>query len=532
MRNLSESCSFLRARGKARLNSPLGTFDAITKTINIDYYNLENVAKNMDSCLSYYTYYHEQMHHYQYTASTLGLFYTYLMDVEYERISLLVDELDFTPPLLSCVEKQNIEWNEKLHPLREKLGFKNKYTEPLDYLQILLDEISDIELFLFILEGGFSLEKLEKITRNRPIRTDLICEMYYFISYYYDLTGKKLGAFYDDAIKETRNGKQISDKNNPIILMPLPNGLTFGYYAVLESHARYCELTRVLSDMGKYHKPEILVRVKKELTKQDDYQTAYNLFASMVIHIPKELTPLSVFLFCLVCDYTIHIPVPQTPGLKDSLLVMSDFNLMMPAPRFVSICCAVDRAVKADTVIKLNDLKYGKNQLLERKTLDEWNRLIYFLYDIISKDTGYPSPIRIAKAFLENDDAFNEKNMSHFPFEYDNAVFWEACKTRIEYPLFFINPELFRLIDRKKYIEISNAQGAPAMQLQKELIFYERKGQWIGQGYLLKRVLSHYLSALFFGYEQDMDLEKYFGVSMQDVENAVYNKYGKVKRFW
>lgn len=49
---------------------------------------------------------------------------------------------------------------------------------------------------------------------------------------------------------------------------------------------------------------------------------------------------------------------------------------------------------------------------------------------------------------------------------------------------------------------------------------------------MVKRVLSKYLSGLFFGYEANMDPKKYFGVSIQDVEMVIKDRYGKVKRFY
>lgn len=56
MRNLSESCSFLKMRSKAKLNSPLGTFDTITRTIETDKYYLDNLTDTVDSWLHYCTF--------------------------------------------------------------------------------------------------------------------------------------------------------------------------------------------------------------------------------------------------------------------------------------------------------------------------------------------------------------------------------------------------------------------------------------------------------------------------------------------
>ncbi len=533
MRNLSESCSFLKMRSKAKLNSPLGTFDTITRTIETDKYYLDNLTDAVDSWLHYCTFFHEQMHYYQFASSSLGLFFTCLMDMEYEIIAPLVQELDFIPPFINCVENQADEFNKRLHSLREMLGYKKEQAQSFDYVQKLLDEISDIELFLFVLEGGFPPEQLEQVTKGRPLRTSLMNKIYYYVSRLYDHTGKDLNAFYDSMKKKYSPKKSKLANCNEIMLMSAPNGLAFGYNMILESQARYCELTRLLSYMGRFNEPENLVKVRQELLKKDDYQIAHNIFASVVTHLSKEMTPIHVFLFCLVCDYAIHIPIPQTPQLGDSFLALYDFNLIMPGPRFISICSALNRALKDGSDISAKEWDWGKVQFLELKTLDEWNRLIYILYDVISKDTGYPSPISIANAFIENNYTFDAWRMDFFPVDYDNAVFLEACKTRIKYPLFFINPELFRLIDRKKYIEISNSQGPPAMKVKKGLIsFSKRKNHEMQQGYLVKRVLSKYLSGLFFGYEANMDPKKYFGVSIQDVEMVIKDRYGKIKRFY
>lgn len=495
MRNLSESCSFLKMRNKTRLNSILGTFDTITRTIKIDDFDLDNFADTIDSWLSYYTFYHEQAHYYQFTSSTLGLLLTCLVDVELELIAPLVNELDFVPPFINCVEEQATEFNKKIHSFQENFGFKEDFgfkkeqTELLNYVQILLDDISDIELFIFVLEGGFSPEKMEQITKNRPLRTNYLMKIYQYISQFYNHAGKDLSTFYDDIEKKLQESKIKLPKNN-IIFMKSSNGLAFGYNYILEAHARYCELTRLLSDIERFNEPEVLVKVKNKLIQPDDYQTAYNLFTSIVANITKELIPFNVFVFCLVCDYTINIPIPQIPQIRDSIEALYNFNLMMPGPRFVSICRALNHVIQNSSTINIDDLDFERAQFLELKTLNEWNRLIYFLYDIISKETGYPSPISIANAFIENNYTFDVKNLQYLPFDYDNAVFLEACKIRIKYPLFFINPELFRLIDREKYIEISNTQGSPIMRIKSGLATLYNSNSNANekqQGYLIKK---------------------------------------------
>ena len=59
--NLSENCLFLKMRNKMKLNSVFGSFDTITKFIEIkdfDLFDTNAIEANVESWLNYYTYYH------------------------------------------------------------------------------------------------------------------------------------------------------------------------------------------------------------------------------------------------------------------------------------------------------------------------------------------------------------------------------------------------------------------------------------------------------------------------------------------
>lgn len=77
-------------------------------------------------------------------------------------------------------------------------------------------------------------------------------------------------------------------------------------------------------------------------------------------------------------------------------------------------------------------MKLQKNDIFNPRALSDWNKAIDIIYEGINKKTGYSSPITKAKAFIENEYKFTD----HLSFDYDNIVFMEACKTRLQYPLF------------------------------------------------------------------------------------------------
>lgn len=171
-------------------------------------------------------------------------------------------------------------------------------------------------------------------------------------------------------------------------------------------------------------------------------------------------------------------------------------------------------------------------KMLQLKTLDDWNKIINIIYDGISKETRFSSPLSIAQAFIDNNYKFDIEILQNYPFDYDNYLFLEACKTRLEYPLFFINPELFRLIDREKYIEISNRQGPTFIQIgEKQASLYNNHESLKSQGYLLKKIFTDYISTLFFGIEVNSSFEKKNIGQINEAKEIICSRYGKFKHY-
>ena len=112
------------------------------------------------------------------------------------------------------------------------------------------------------------------------------------------------------------------------------------------------------------------------------------------------------------------------------------------------------------------------------------------------------------------------------------TFFLEACTIRLKYPLFFINPELFRLIDREKYIEISNSQGPSFIQIgEKQASLYNNHENLKSQGYLLKKTFTDYISSLFFGIEANGDVEKKIIGQINEAKEIICSRYGKFKHY-
>ncbi len=524
--NLSENCLFLKMRNKMKLNSVFGSFDTITKFIEIkdfDLFDTNAIEANVESWLNYYTYYHEKMHYYQFTSTSLGLFITCLEDLKLDSIIPFINELDFVPPFIDCVEEHEKEFNQKIYLMRDKLGISKYQTKELDYIKVLFDSLSEAELLMWIMEGGFSEKELELITKNTPFTNYGIRKIYSFISEYYKLAGKDLFTFYSSFLKDFEKSK-IQIPSPQFYFVELDNGVSFGYNHILEAQARYCELTRLISNVRRFGDNNIHKSVKNILTKQDYYQEAYNIFKSIVVNIERCDQYFIIFVFCLICDYAINIPIPQIPQLEESYASLLDLTIMLPAVRFFHICFAVNEVIiKCDTCMKLQ-----KNDIFNPRALSDWNKAIDIIYEGINKKTGYSSPITKAKAFIENEYKFTD----HLSFDYDNIVFMEACKTRLQYPLFFINPELFRLIDRKTYIELTNKHQAPIMQLNKEIrCYHENTDDEMIQGFWFKCIISRYASKLFWGTECNPDLAQFFDSNKEVFEKAIFDKYGKVKPF-
>lgn len=534
--NLSKSCSFLKMRRKKHLNSILGTFYEDTKTIDIKNYDLDSFEDSIDSWLNYTTFFHEQMHYYQFASSSLGLFLTCLEDLKFELILPFISELDYTPPFIGSAENKEREFNAEIRKIRQKYGIDEDPPENYNFIGDIFNFISEIDLIMWILEGGFTHDELEPYKKEVNSTLKFLDNIYYYLFQLYEHTGKDLSTIYDDLKKEIQ---KINLPKKDIILIKMDSGESLGYNQILEAHSRYCELTRLTSYIYRYKETRVLKSVKKILTTQDYYQDAYNMYKSIVVNIGECDELFDIFIFCLICDYAINIPIPQTPQITDSILVLYDFNYMTPGLRFINICRAVNSIFLNNTDTDINSI--GDYKLLELGTLDDWSDFIKLLYDRISEKTGYASPLSIAKAFIDNEYKFDISSLQHAPFDYDNFIFLEACKIRLEHPLFFINPELFRLIDREKYIEISNSQGPRVMKVKKGFATLynnkigdlndEEKGRRFN-GYLIKNILTTYYSGLFYGCEQDVDPNKIFMVKTQDAEKVINDKFGKIKRFW
>lgn len=524
MMNLSKNCSFLKMRKRIRFNSISGIFDTLTGTINIKDFNLDAHENDYDSMFSILTFCHEQMHYYQFISSSLGLYLSCLEDVEHEIMAFLINEFDFAPPLVNCLEKNANIYNEILNKKRQELGIELGENKCL--IEDIILNISEIEILIWAMEGGYSKKEMELIINQKSINfsRNINTRIYPHLYNLYEHTGKNLNSIYENCFRDLKREIDVLCKSSLSFVL-LENGETLGYKQILESHARYCEITRLISYIDRFHE-EYLMTMKGILTKQDDYQIAYNIFKTIVVNMKGCDELFLIFVFCLICDYSINIPMPQTPQIAESFIALFDVNWIFPGWRFVHICKAVNKCFSKKDVTDMEITRF------ELKSLDDWNKIIDIIYEGISKETYFSSPLSIAHAFIDNDYKFDIEILQNYPFDYDNYLFLEACKTRVEYPLFFINPELFRLIDREKYIEISNRQGPSVIQIgEKQASLYNNHENLKSQGYLLKKIFSDYISTLFFGIELNSDFEKKIIGQINKAKEIICSRYGKFKHY-
>lgn len=269
MMNLSKNCSFLKMRKIIKFNSISGIFDTATGAINIKDFNLDVHENDYNFMSSILTFCHEQMHYYQFTSSSLGLYLTCLEDIEHEIMAFLINEFDFVPPPVNCLEKKANLYNEILNKKRHELGIELSENKCL--VEDIIQNISEIEILIWAMEGGNSKKEMELNINQKYINfsKNINTRIYPHLYQLYEHTGKKLNNIYEDCFRNFK--KEIDDLcKTSLSFVLLENGVTLGYKQILESHARYCEITRLISYIDRFHE-EYLMTMKGILTKQDDY---------------------------------------------------------------------------------------------------------------------------------------------------------------------------------------------------------------------------------------------------------------------
>ena len=96
-----------------------------------------------DSFRDYVTAYHENIHWFQQTSSTIGYFFNLIIQVEHSIIYSFIDKIEIELPLIDyLIEKKEII-NEQISLEPEIFGFPTSYN--IDYVEYYIHKLSSLE---------------------------------------------------------------------------------------------------------------------------------------------------------------------------------------------------------------------------------------------------------------------------------------------------------------------------------------------------------------------------------------------------
>lgn len=454
MENLLNHYSFLKRKKNERLFNVSGLFNKQNYLIEINDYKDNDFREVVIASL---TICHEKKHWYQYVGSSLGYFYSCLNQTNQNILLGVIRNLNISLPMLDFFLNNKELINNIFIGDPSKFGYhvseeNQSLLNGFDFTDYTIKKVSSLEYLIYILEGNYTQKEFEEnfdIFKNNnldDILHDTLEDM-----------GRLHGIIDLNLINNFLSFQEAVSDKEPQALMHirLPDEkVIFGTNHILEAHARFNEVILLDKYIDKYFYDEkmysTLLDLKNKLLSDATYTVAFKIYKKL-IGIKSNYEQ---FIFLLVCDYACNVPIFKG---KDMYYENISINSFLPQNRFIEIC----------KILKKYPLKN-----LDLQSISDYNNFISSIYEFISVHLRFISPLEISKEFLQlfqrkDRGVLLQNNLYTLDFGIDRYI--RACKIRLKYPLFFISPDLFQILDKDHYNNIVDFIGHPILGVKGEL---------------------------------------------------------------
>ena len=457
--SLLNLCSYLKKRNNNSLYNDYGYFDTYNLLINLD---IRDSHDRYDSFRDYVTAYHENIHWFQQTSSTIGYFFNLIIQVEHSIIYSFIDKIEIELPLIDyLIEKKEII-NEQISLEPEIFGFPTSYN--IDYVEYYIHKLSSLEYLIYLFEGNFTESQYKEMDLYLRART--INELIYFSCKDTLWLYENLGIYNNQNHLFLETVYKYLEKNRHIEFIGLEDGTCLGVKHILEGHARVNDY--LLLDLLYIEHPsdDIYLKIKKDLTSNGLYASAYKIFCEYVV-LEDELY--SQILFAAVCDYALN---PVLPPLFDHEQLYSSIlepRFSLPQFRFMNIIETLKLVIdkKIITFDSLFD-KFGIQNiggfLFRNLSIENLNAFIYEIYDIIAQYSLLENPIKIARMIIDKKlPSENTEKVHYDSIHFCTKQLSKFSEIRLECPAFLVVPNIVLHLDKALYKKYEKIIGIPIM---------------------------------------------------------------------
>lgn len=456
--SLLNLCSYLKTRSNNSLYNGSFYFDTYSLLINLD---IEVTNNDYENLRNYVSAYHENIHWFQQTSSTIGYFFNLIIQVEHSIIYNLIDKIEIELPLIDYLLENKEIINTQISREPEIFGFPS--SDNIDYVKYYIHKLSTLEYLIYLLEGNFTKTQYDGM--DLTLRARSVNELIYF-------SCKDILWLYNNLdVHNSENDllevvyKYIS-RDRSVEFIGLENGTCLGVNHILEGHARINDY--LLLDLLYIECPsdDRLLQIKKDLTSEGLYSSAYKLFKEYVF-LEDELD--SQILFAAVCDYALN---PVLPPLFDHEQLYSsilDPRLLFPQFRFMNIIETLNlliekKIIAVESLFNKFDIQYIGGFPFRNLSIDNLNAFIIELYDIIAQYSLLENPMKIAQMIIDKKlPSDNTEKVHYDSIHFCTKQLSKFAEIRLECPAFLVVPNMVLHMDKELYDKYKKLIGIPIM---------------------------------------------------------------------
>lgn len=460
----------IKNQKNSKANGNFGYFDSILETMNVCspdenlFNNFFNKKQQLSSIASVF---HEKVHVYQHFGSSICFYKAFIMHLQNKLAINFLQNLDFEIPVMKYLTDNKDMINDFLRNEGSKLYSNQDKVNDINLVDDFIEKWLNVEVLTMLIDGEFGDEEIDKLVdfRVEYINYTLVPIMHSMFS--------QLGYRYLK-IKSPINamelvgllGEKISDR--PCYIQD-NDGDFFGTKHILEAQAKFAELMKYgeLHQRGEFifSNFEEFNYYQEESLPGKIYNSAYDIY-NEIVDIKENLV--STTIFSIICDYSLNPVIPPLFDVNE--LYTQQISGLLPQVRFVHLCNAFNSMIKKGKHFHYIDEDTNeKREFIDLKDYNDINQFIRKLYEFFEEETGYLSPNKVAFEYVElydNRSISDERVGANF--SYNCELYYNACKIRLECPLFFVNPGHLSSINREKYLEFSNLIKIPMFGINEE----------------------------------------------------------------
>lgn len=457
--SLLNLCLYLKERSNSSLFNDLGYFDTYNLLINLD---IKDSHDKYENFRNYITAYHENVHWFQQTSSTVGYFLNLIIQVEHSIIYNFIDKIEIELPLIDYLVENREAINKQILLEPEIFGFPP--SNKIDYVEYYIHKLSTLEYLIYLFEGNFT--ELQYKETDLYLRARTVNELIYFsckdVLWLYDnlrINNKENHLFLETVYK-------YLEKNRHVEFIGLDDGTCLGVKHILEGHARINDY--LLLNLLQIENPsdDIYPKLKEELISNSLYSSAYKLFNEYVV-LEDEIY--SQILFSAVCDYALN---PVLPPLFDHEQLYSGIlepRLLLPQFRFMNIIETLklvidEKIITVENLLNKFEIQNIGGLLFRNLSIENLNAFICEVFDIVAEYSLLENPMKIAQMIIDKKLPFDDTEKVHYDsIHFCTKQLSRFSEIRMECPAFLVVPNVVLHLDKELYKKYEKQIGIPIM---------------------------------------------------------------------